>query len=78
MKNDYSGGYFKALLDISNFCSMHSEHLKSLRNKKYTVLLSLIKRLAENHDERSLFSEYGGHVKIYITDKNEVTVIKGI
>jgi len=73
---EYEQGYFKALMDLGNFCDIYSEDLKTLRAKKYVVLLGLIKYLVENEQERELFAKYGGNVGVKISNVKKSKDVK--
>ncbi len=67
---EYDNGYFKALLDILEFVNSHSEIINHdyRGNKKYTLLINLIKYLAKNPEKRELFKKYGGYVELIVND----------
>jgi len=59
---NYRHGYFKALLDMSNYIDNHSECLKPYKSKKLDVIHSIIKYLLENADVLDEFMKYGGEM----------------
>lgn len=76
---EYDNGYFKALLDILEFVTIHSEIINHdyRGNKKYTLLINLIKYLAKNTEKREIFKKYGGCVHLIVKD-TEIVDLKEI
>jgi len=72
----YEQGYFKAILDVISFAEMHSESLKKIKNKKYDLLLNLLRHLAKNKSDMQKFMEYGGDVEIWYSNDYKILKIE--
>jgi len=70
----FEKGYFKALLDLLEFIDLHNETLKLYRNKKYLLVLNLVRYLVKHREKRDLFMRYGGHVEV-IVNNSQITEI---
>lgn len=72
---EYEKGYFKALLDIINFTNEYSQVIKDLKQRKYTLIVNLIKYLAENRDKMDLFVKFGGSVGVKFSDDKDCKIV---
>ena len=72
---EYEQGYFKALLDIIDFTNQYSINLKSMKQRKFTLLINLIKYLSTNRDKRDLFMKYGGSVGVKVSDDKDCKIV---
>jgi hypothetical protein len=73
---EYEQGYFKALLDMSNFVDGHSVMINYQRQRKYRLLVNLIGYLLKNRDERELFMRYGGEVEVRINHEKDCKILE--
>lgn len=72
---EYKRGYFKALLDIISFTEEYSEHLKYIKQRKFTFLINFIKHLLTNRDKTDLFMKYGGSVGVKFSDDKDCKIV---
>ncbi len=72
---EYEKGYFKALLDLSNYIDEHSESIKSLKQCKFTFIYNLIKYLLDSFERRELFRRYGGDVIVKINHDKDCKIV---
>ena len=78
MTDDYSGGYFKAILDIFNILSMSLDDTSWKSKKKYkTLVITFLSCLLANPELREDMMKYGASIdyfdpQLIITPEGEV------
>ena len=68
MTDNYSGGYFKAILDIFNILSFEFDDTSLKSKKKYkTFVITFLSCLLSNPELREDMMKYGANVKYFDT-----------
>ena len=66
----YTQGYWKALLDFSNFLEGHD--IGKSKKQYKTICKSILKLLLQNRDKLETFMKYGGEVAVKVSPACEI------
>lgn len=79
MNPSYTSGYFKAILDLTNFFEHHSEYISyhcKTKKQLWTLIQSLLHYLLENSLSRFDFASAGGINTVLVSKDHEIISIK--